>query len=149
MKLKVVIASDHGGFELKNKLYAWIKDRGYDITDLGNKVYDAKDDYPDFAALAAKEISNGNADRGIILCGSGVGACIAANKFKKVRASVTHDTYSAYQGVEHDAMNVICIGARVIGENLATDIVKAFLGAEFQEEERFLRRLEKINQFEK
>jgi ribose 5-phosphate isomerase B len=147
--MKVVIASDHGGFELKNKLYAWIKEQGYDVTDLGNKVYDAKDDYPDFAALAAREISAGTADRAIILCGSGVGACIAANKFSQVRASVTHDTYSAHQGVEHDAMNTICIGARIVGENLAVEIVRSFLGAEFQQEERFLRRLEKLNQFEK
>jgi ribose 5-phosphate isomerase B len=147
--LKIVIASDHGGFELKNKLYAWVKDQGYDIKDLGNKVYDAKDDYPDFAAMAAREISEGHADRAVILCGSGVGACIAANKFRNVRASVCHDTYSAHQGVEHDAMNTLCIGARVIGENLATEIVKSFLEAEFQQEERFLRRLEKLNQFDK
>jgi ribose 5-phosphate isomerase B len=147
--LKIVIASDHGGFELKTKLYTWIKNSGYDVTDLGNKVYDAKDDYPDFAALAATELSEGKADRAIILCGSGVGACIAANKFRNVRASVCHDTYSAHQGVEHDAMNAICIGARIVGENLALEIVKSFLEAEFQKEERFLRRLEKINQFDK
>jgi ribose 5-phosphate isomerase B len=147
--MKIVIASDHGGFELKNKLYSQIKARGYDIEDLGNKIYDAEDDYPDFAALAAKEISEGKADRAIILCGSGVGACIAANKFRNVRASVCHDTYSAHQGVEHDAMNTICIGARIIGENLAVEIVFSFLEAEFQQEERFLRRLEKLNQFEK
>jgi ribose 5-phosphate isomerase B len=147
--LKIVIASDHGGFELKNKLYAWIKDNGYDVTDLGNKVYDAGDDYPDFAAMAAGAVSDGNADRAIILCGSGVGACIVANKFRNVRASVCHDTYSAHQGVEHDAMNAICIGARIVGENLALEIVRSFLKAEFQKEERFLRRLEKLNQFDK
>jgi ribose 5-phosphate isomerase B len=147
--MKIVIASDHGGFELKNKLFDWIKKQGYDVADLGNKEYDPKDDYPDFAALAAREISEGKADRGIILCGSGVGACITANKFKNVRASVIHDTYSAHQGVEHDSMNVICIGARIIGENLALEITEEFLKAQFVQEERFLRRLEKLNKFDK
>jgi len=147
--LKIVIASDHGGFELKNKLFEWLKDNNYDVSDLGNLEYDAKDDYPDFAALAANYISEGKADRGIILCGSGVGACIVANKFKNVRAAVCHDTYSAHQGVEHDNMNVICIGARIIGENLAIEIIKNFIEAEFLKEERFLRRLEKLNKFDK
>jgi ribose 5-phosphate isomerase B len=147
--VKIVIASDHGGFELKQKLYSWLSENGYNIKDLGNRNFDPKDDYPDFAASVAEEISSGKADRGIILCGSGVGACITANKFKNVRASVCHDTYSAHQGVEHDSMNVICIGARVIGENLAKEIVEAFIKAEFQKEERFIRRLEKLNQFDK
>jgi len=147
--VKIVIASDHGGFELKQKLYSWLSENGYNIKDLGNRNFDPKDDYPDFAASVAEEISSGKADRGIILCGSGVGACITANKFKNVRASVCHDTYSAHQGVEHDSMNVICIGARIIGENLAKEIVEAFIKAEFQKEERFIRRLEKLNQFDK
>lgn len=149
MKLKIVIASDHGGFELKNKLFKWLKDNNYDVSDLGNLKYDSKDDYPDFAASAANYISEGKADRGIILCGSGVGACIVANKFKNVRAAVCHDTYSAHQGVEHDNMNVICIGARIVGENLAIEILKNFIEAEFLQEERFLRRLEKLNKFDK
>lgn len=147
--MKIVIASDHGGFELKNKLFKWLKDNNYDVSDLGNLEYDPKDDYPDFAAAAANYISAGKADRGIILCGSGVGACIAANKFKNVRAAVCHDTYSAHQGVEHDNMNVICIGARIVGENLAMEIVKNFIEAEFLKEERFLRRLEKLNKLDK
>jgi len=147
--LKLVIASDHAGYELKNKLFKWLKDNKYDITDAGNKEYDPKDDYPDFAAAAALLISEGKADRGIIICGSGVGACITSNKFKNVRASVCHDTYSAHQGVEHDNMNAICIGSRIAGENLAMEIVKAFVEANFINEERFLRRLEKLNKYDK
>lgn len=148
-KLKIVIAADHGGYELKNKLFRWLKDNNYDAVDLGNDRYDPGDDYPDFAASAARQISEGKAGKGIILCGSGVGACITANKFKNVRASVCHDTYSAHQGVEHDNMNVVCIGARIIGENLAIEIVKAFVEANFINEERFLRRLDKLNKFDK
>lgn len=147
--MKIVLASDHGGFELKNKLFKWLKEHKFEVLDLGNTVFDPKDDYPDYAAAAAEYISEGKADRGIILCGSGVGACITANKFKNVRASVCHDTYSAHQGVEHDNMNVICIGARIVGENLAVDILNSFVNAKFQTEERFLRRLEKLNKFDK
>lgn len=147
--MKIVIAADHGGYELKNKLFRWLKDNNYDAVDLGNDRYDPGDDYPDFAASAARQISEGKAGKGIILCGSGVGACITANKFKNVRASVCHDTYSAHQGVEHDNMNVVCIGARIIGENLAIEIVKAFVEANFINEERFLRRLDKLNKFDK
>jgi ribose 5-phosphate isomerase B len=149
LRMKLVIASDHGGFELKNKIYKWLVSNNHNVTDLGNKIYDPKDDYPDFAAALGKEISEGKADRGIVLCGSGVGACVVANKFKNVRAAITHDTYSAHQGVEHDDMNVICIGARIIGENLALEIVEEFVKAEFQQEERFLRRLEKLKNIEK
>ncbi len=147
--MKIVIAADHGGYELKNKLFSWLKNNNYDAVDLGNSKYDPGDDYPDFAASAAQQISEGKAGKGIILCGSGVGACITANKFKNVRASVCHDTYSAHQGVEHDNMNVVCIGARIIGENLAIEIVKAFVEANFINEERFLRRLDKLNKYDK
>jgi ribose 5-phosphate isomerase B len=147
--LKIVVAADHGGFELKNKIVEWLNETNNEVQDLGNHVYDAKDDYPDFAIAAAKEISSGNADRAIVICGSGVGACIAANKFKNVRASVSHDTYSARQGVEHDDMNVLCLGARVVGENLAKDLVSSFINAKFINEERFLRRLEKVKKLEK
>ena len=143
------VAADHGGFELKNKVVEWLKEEKFDVEDLGNKVYDAKDDYPDFAILAAKEISEGKADKGIVICGSGVGACIAANKFKNVRASISHDTYSARQGVEHDDMNILCLGARVIGENLAKELVFSFINAKFIEDERFIRRLEKVKNLEK
>lgn len=146
--MKITIAADHGGFELKNKIVEWLKKENYEINDLGNHIYDAKDDYPDFAIAVAKEVSGGNADKGIVICGSGVGACIAANKFKGVRACVCHDTYSAKQGVEHDDMNILCLGARVIGENLAKDLVSSFLNAKFIKEERFIRRLEKVIKLE-
>jgi ribose 5-phosphate isomerase B len=147
--MKLVAAADHGGFELKNKVVEWLKSDGYDVKDLGNHVYDAKDDYPDFAIEVGKIISENEADRGIVICGSGVGACIAANKFKGVRASVCHDTYTARQGVEHDDMNVLCLGARVIGENVAQECVKAFVNAKFLTDERFKRRLDKVIQLEK
>ncbi len=146
--MKIVIASDHGGFELKNKIAAWLHDKNVSVVDLGSLLYDADDDYPDFAKAVAEKISSGEAGKGILICGSGVGASIAANKFKGVRASVCHDCYSARQGVEHDNMNVICIGARIIGEKLAQEVISAFLNAKFIEEERFIRRLEKVMKFE-
>ena len=147
--MKIAIASDHGGFELKNFLFNWLKGNNFDITDLGNKVYDKEDDYPDFADKLAKYVSSGKADRGIVICGSGVGACVAANKTKGVRACVCHDTYSAHQGVEHDDMNVLCLGARVIGDELAKELVTAFLRAAFINEGRFKRRFEKLSKLEK
>ncbi|HVO76160.1 MAG TPA: ribose 5-phosphate isomerase B [Ignavibacteriaceae bacterium] len=147
--MKIAVASDHGGFELKKFILDLLKKEKEDITDLGNVKFDPADDYPDFAELLAKKISGNEFDRGILICGSGVGACIAANKIKGVRAAVCHDTYSARQGVEHDDMNILCIGARVIGEKLAEELVHAFLKAEFSKEERFLRRLEKVLNIEK
>jgi len=147
--MKIAIGADHGGFELKQFLIEVLRKENFDITDLGNTVYDAKDDYPDFAIEVAKTVSSGKADRGIIICGSGVGANIAANKVKGVRACLCHDTYSAHQGVEHDAMNVLCMGARIIGVETAKSLVFSFLNANFIEEERFLRRLEKVNNIDK
>ncbi|MFO7445835.1 MAG: ribose 5-phosphate isomerase B [Ignavibacteriaceae bacterium] len=147
--LKIAIAADHGGFELKNKVVKWLKDAGHEVNDLGNNVYDPKDDYPDFAIAVGEVMSQSGADKGIVICGSGVGACIAANKFKGVRACVCHDTYSARQGVEHDDMNVLCLGARIIGENLAMELISAFVDARFIKEERFLRRLDKVIKLEK
>ncbi len=146
--MKIALASDHGGFELKNKLCVWLIDNGYDIIDLGNNIYDPLDDFPDFAEIISKAIINGKADKGILICGSGVGAAVAANKFKGVRASVCHDFYSAHQGVEHDAMNILCLGARVVGIQLAIDLVAAFINANYLNEERLNRRLEKIKTFE-
>ena len=146
--MKIALASDHGGFELKNKLCVWLTDNGYDIIDLGNNIYNPLDDFPDFAEIISKAIINGKADKGILICGSGVGAAVAANKFKGVRASVCHDIYSAHQGVEHDAMNVLCLGARVVGIQLAMDLVAAFINANYLNEERLNRRLEKIKTFE-
>ena len=147
--MKIAIASDHGGFELKEFLISLLKEENFEILNLGNYVYDKNDDYPDFADKLAKAISNGEADKGIVICGSGVGACVAANKTKGVRASVCHDTYSAHQGVEHDNMNVLCLGARIIGQELAREIVLAFANAKFINSERFLRRLKKVDDIEK
>lgn len=147
--MKVTIASDHGGFELKNFLIDWLSQQGYEIHDSGNLVYDANDDYPDFAIEACKNVVKGNSEKAIVICGSGVGACVTANKIKGIRACVCHDSYSAHQGVEHDAMNVLCLGARIIGTELAKEIVTAFLNAEFIEEERFVRRLNKIKELDK
>lgn len=147
--MKIAIASDHGGFELKGFLVALLKKEKFEILDLGNHVLDNNDDYPDFADKLAKIIAKGEADRGIVICGSGVGACVAANKTKGIRAAVCHDTYSAHQGVEHDNMNVLCLGARIIGNELAKEIVTSFINAEFINSGRFLRRLKKIEDIEK
>lgn len=147
--LKIAISTDHGGFELKNFLIEWLQGKKYEIIDLGNYIYDQNDDYPDFARVLAETISSGKAEKGIAICGSGVGACITANKFKGVRASVCHDTFTAHQGVEHDMMNVLCIGARIVGVELAKEIVSVFINAEFLNEERFNRRLNKIIELEK
>ena len=147
--MKIAIAADHGGFELKSFLLKWLTDNNYETSDLGNLVFDKNDDYPDFADKLAKYIAGGNAERGILICGSGVGACISANKTKGVRASICHDTYSAHQGVEHDDMNVLCLGARIIGDELAKELVTAFLNAKFIKEERFKRRLNKLNAIDK
>lgn len=146
--MKIALASDHGGFELKKNLFNWLKENNYDVIDLGNKEYDSLDDFPDYAEIISKSIIKGEADRGILICGSGVGAAVAANKFKGIRASVCHDIYSAHQGVEHDAMNILCLGARVVGIQLAKDLVVAFINAKYMNEERLNRRLEKIKKFE-
>ena len=143
-----LLASDHGGFELKKDLFNWLKEKNYDVIDLGNKVYDSRDDFPDYAEIISKAIMNGEAEKGILICGSGVGAAVAANKFKGIRASVCHDIYSAHQGVEHDAMNILCLGARVIGIQLAKDLVASFIDAKYMNEDRLNRRLEKIKKFE-
>lgn len=142
--MKVAIGADHAGFELKTELAKFIRGLGYDVTDLGAHQFDAADDYPDLAAPVAREVQARKADKGIVICGSGVGASIVANKFKGVRAAMCHDTYSAAQGVEHDDMNVLCMGSRVIGVALAQEIVRAFLKANMDPHPRFRRRLEKL-----
>ncbi|MEM9417862.1 MAG: ribose 5-phosphate isomerase B [Planctomycetota bacterium] len=144
----IAIACDHGGFPLKDQMKSVIESMGYEVRDLGAHEYDKHDDYPDFARYIGTAIQQGNADKGVLLCGSGVGACIAANKMDGIRASVCHDVYSAHQGVEHDAMNVLCLGSRIIGPQLAEDLVRAFVAAEFSGEERHERRLEKVNALE-
>jgi ribose 5-phosphate isomerase B len=146
--LKIAIASDHGGYELKNYLINWLQGKKIEIIDLGNHVYDKKDDYPDFVRVLAEAVAAGKAEKGIAICGSGVGASITANKVKGARASVCHDTYSAHQGVEHDKMNILCIGARIIGVELAKELVSAFISAEFINEDRFKRRINKIIELE-
>ncbi len=146
--MKIVVAADHGGYELKTKIIQWLNEGNYTVEDAGNTTFDAKDDYPDFTIRAAEMVSKGEAEKGIIVCGSGVGACITANKIKGVRASICHDIYSAHQGVEHDDMNVLCLGARIIGENLAKELVTAFVNARYVPEERFERRLNKIKLLE-
>lgn len=146
--MKVVIASDHGGFEYKQQLEKRISDQEYEITDLG-AFNDSPSDYPDYAEAVADAILAGKAEKGILICGSGAGVSVAANKFKGIRAAVCHDTYSAHQCVEHDDVNVLCIGQRVIGIELAKEIVFAFLAAKFSHEERHERRLGKIKAIEK
>ena len=145
--MRVVLAADHRGYELKDALAVHIRDNGHDVTDLGTSSAESVD-YPDSALAVGRAIQDGGADRGILVCGSGVGACIAANKLHGVRAGVTHDTYSAHQGVEHDDMNVICLGSKIIGEELAREIVDSFLAAKFNPEPRYLRRLEKVKAME-
>jgi ribose 5-phosphate isomerase B len=146
--MRVAIGADHAGFELKNELAKFIREMGHDVTDLGAHRYDGSDDYPDLAAPVARTVREGAADRGIVICGSGVGASIVANKFRGVRAAMCHDTYSASQGVEHDDMNVLCMGSRVIGTALAQEVVRSFLRAKMDPHPRFKRRLEKLNAIE-
>ncbi|HEY4690043.1 MAG TPA: ribose 5-phosphate isomerase B [Anaerolineae bacterium] len=142
--MRIAIGADHGGFALKTELAAWLIKAGHEVLDVGADAYDATDDYTDFAQRVAEAVASKQAARGVIVCGSGVGACIAANKFKGVRAALCHDTYSAHQGVEHDDMNVLCLGARVIGVELAREVLAAFVNAKFSGEERFVRRLNKV-----
>jgi len=141
--MRVAIGADHGGFSLKNDLVARLQEQ-YQILDVGAHTLDPADDYPDFAQAVAAEVASGRAERGILVCGSGVGACIAANKVPAIRACLCHDTYSAHQGVEHDDMNVLCLGARVVGLELATELATAFLKARFSGEARHRRRLKKL-----
>jgi ribose 5-phosphate isomerase B len=143
MKPRTAIGADHGGFILKNKLVTYLQG-GYEVVDLGAYELDPDDDYPDIAKAVASAVASGQAERGIIICGSGVGACITANKLRGIRACLCHDTYSAHQGVEHDDMNVLCMGARVIGQELAIELATAFLKAKFSGETRHRRRLEKV-----
>ncbi len=146
--MRVAIGADHGGFAMKGRLIERLA-ADYEMVDAGARQCDPDDDYPDFTTAVAELVTSGQAERGIIICGSGVGACIAANKVPGVRASLCHDTYSAHQGVEHDNMNVICLGARVIGEELAVELVRAFLAARFIDEGRFRRRLDKVLDIER
>jgi ribose 5-phosphate isomerase B len=147
--MKIAIAADHGGFPLKADIVELLQQVGHEPIDLGAHEYITGDDYPDYALLVGKAVQSGQAERGIVICGSGVGACIAANKMNGIRAGVCHDTYSAHQGVEHDDMNVLCFGARIIGVELAREIVLAFVSASFNAGERYQRRLNKVSQIER
>ena len=146
--MRVVLGADHRGYQLKDLLADYLRARGFEVIDAGTDGPESVD-YPDVTLAAVRHVADGSADRGIVICGSGVGACIAANKVAGIRAGMTHDTYSAHQGVEHDDMNVICLGSRVVGEDLAKEIVDTFLAARFNAgEERYKRRLEKVQAIE-
>ena len=143
--MKLVISSDHAGFPLKEEVRAYLAKAGHEVVDLGAYEVDPLDDYPDFAERVGLAIKRGDAPRGILICGSGVGVCVAANKIPGIRAGMCHDTYSSHQGVEHDDMNVIVLGARIIGAELAFECVNAFVAAKFiANGERFQRRFKKV-----
>lgn len=143
----IVLGSDHAGFELKQELVHYVRELGHEVLDVGTDS-NAPVDYPDFARKVGEAVANGRAERGILLCGSGAGASIAANKIKGVRAALAHDHYTAHQAVEHDDANVLVLGARIIGGAVARELIDAFLAARFTGEERHLRRLNKVMQIE-
>ena len=145
--MKIVIGSDHAGFQLKNALGDLIRSLGHAVLDIG-AFNENPSDYPDFAEAVGRAILDGRAERGVLICGSGIGASVAANKLVGIRAGICHDTYSGHQGVEHDNMNVLVMGSRVVGEKLAEDVVRAFLAANFTNEERHVRRLAKVHAIE-
>jgi ribose 5-phosphate isomerase B len=145
--MKIVIGSDHAGFALKNKMGDVVRALGHDVLDIG-AFNENPSDYPDFAELVGHAVADGKSERGLLICGSGVGVSVAANKITGIRAAVCHDTYSAHQGVEHDDMNILVLGSRIIGEKLAEDLVKSFLSAKFTNETRHLRRLNKVKALE-
>jgi ribose 5-phosphate isomerase B len=146
--MRIALAADHAGFALKQHLLGMVKELGHEVIDLGTDS-DAAVDYPDFAEKIGMAVREGRADRGILLCGSGVGASVAANKIPGVRAGLCHDGYSAHQGVEHDDVNILVLGARIIGPALADDLVKTFLAARYTHEERHVRRLSKVKDLER
>ena len=147
--MKIGICADHGGYELKGVLKSALIEEGYDPIDFGALTLDTTDDYPDFVAPLARAISEGSVDRGVAICGSGVGACIAANKIKGVRAALITDHFSAHQGVEDDDMNLLCLGGRITGPSSALELLSAFLDAQFTGAERHKRRLQKVMDLEK
>ncbi len=146
--MRLAIGADHAGYSLKEEVRGYLERLGHEVIDLG-AFNTEPSDYPDFAEAVGRTLQAGRAERGILVCGSGVGVCVAANKMPGIRACMCHDHYSAHQGVEHDDMNVLVLGARIIGQELAFDLVAAFLGARFQsQEERFVRRLNKVKAIE-
>lgn len=146
--MKVAIAGDHAGFRLKQFLIERLQGEHLEVVDLGCSD-ETPSDYPDFARAVGDALSTGRAERGLLVCGSGIGASVAANKIKGIRAGLCHDVYSAHQGVEHDDMNVLCLGSRVVGTHLALEIVKAFLSANFSYDDRHVRRLHKVIDIER
>lgn len=146
--MRIGIAADHGGFELKSEVHALLRSKGYEVEDFGAYKMDSADDYPDFVIPLAKAIAARSIERGVAVCGSGVGASIAANKIPGARAGLVHDSFSARQGVEDDDMNVLCLGARVIGSQLALELIRIFLAANFSGADRHQRRLAKVHALE-
>ncbi len=146
--MRIVIGADHRGYELKDQIAAALKQTGHEVLDVGTNSADSVD-YPDYARAIGEAVTDGRAERGVLVCGSGVGASIAANKIHGVRAAICHDTYSARQGVEHDDMNVLCLGSRVIDSELAMELVKVFVDARLLDEERYRRRLDKVAEMER
>lgn len=145
--MKLAIGGDHAGFPLKGPVIELLRDAGYFVQDYGTHSTEPVD-FPDIAATVCDAVRNGAADRGILVCGTGVGACIAANKIPGIRAALCHDTYSAHQSVEHDNVNLLCIGAQIVGIKLVAEILHAFLNAEFSTEEHFRRRVAKLAELE-
>ena len=145
--MRIAVGNDHAGLPIKAAVMDELQQLGHEVSDFGTNEEHSQD-FPDFAGYVGRAIQQGYVERGILLCGSGVGVCIAANKMRGVRASIAHDTYSAHQGVEHDQMNILCIGARIIGENLAEELVDAFVRAQFSGEERHQRRFAKVQAIE-
>jgi len=146
--LRVAVAFDHRGFKLRERVIGAIQELDHEAVDLGVDAPEPRVDYPDLARKIGEAVLSGDIERGVLVCGSGVGASVAANKLAGIRAAVCHDTYSAHQGVEHDDMNVLCLGSEVVGAELAAELVRAFLGAEFDGGDRYRRRLEKIRTME-
>lgn len=145
--MRIAVGADHAGYTLKEHLASWLAESGHAVYDLGTHTSEPVD-YPDYAASVSQAVLDGRAERGIIVCGSGAGACIAANKLRGIRAAVAHDGYTAHQMVEHDDVNVLCLGSRVIGEALAEDLIENFIKANFSREDRHIRRLDKIRALE-
>jgi ribose 5-phosphate isomerase B len=147
--MRIAIGADHGGFPLNERVIEELRGAGHEITDFGTHDGSQPDDYPDYAKQVGEAVQNGSVDIGLLICGSGVGAAVAANKLRGIRAALCGDTYSAHQSREHDDCNVLCLGARVVGVELALDIVRSFVAARFTGEERHLRRLAKVKAMEK
>lgn len=146
--MRIAVGADHGGFSLKADIIELLQKAGHEIVDTGAHAFEPLDDYPDYTRAVCQAVQCGDAERGIVICGSGVGACVAANKMRGIRAGLCHDTYSAHQAVEHDNINVLCLGARVVGVEVAKELVQAFVGAWFTGGERHVRRLAKVAEIE-